>query len=938
MRRLILFFVLLLSMSGRGQVDTLYANRWQAADTAFGQLGQFVTTGFLGNRAHLETGILPVYKASDTLLASADLYYGLIEELKYMALDSSEIPSLYQLYLDASRYVADFEFEEDRYVYPMGIIDYRYNELDVDWGINQGFLVKSGYQYLDAGGNGAAYSEHTTRMVAPLFDYFNTVNLSIIFRQEDFRSNYRDVNEITSIEVKQSGNWIQLGFGQEYQVTIMDSTRQYLTARITYTDGSTFVQDIMINTPEIPEEIASTKSQVDCDEGTISHGLLKIKWCRIKACNSEVPIQKPYILLTGYRPPQFGQSFEKTWAYYNDEQMGILDDFVAEGYDVFLVKFNMDSHPQTLGLSEAADLLIDFLKYVNNNKVTDYENVISASSMSSDIARLALLKMESWNEFIPNFKHHHCRLVIHYDGNIWGANLAYCSLIQAYSGYLSPSMFTIDLQTTYLRTFLFAAMEQKATKELLMYHPAASINSAEYFSPILTKTVIPTAHPYRLDFYNQLYMYENALTNTAINNHQYITPMSRAPRHVAISLGKFKDENNVNQNGTNFIAPGDLWVSGTDHIFRAAKYSTSPELLFRRQVIKPWFTMASHNIYVKEMLPIDNASGSYLSNIGNILFMTILTYRNEFTLPVPSIYILNDPLFSHKSVVTALAINPNLWEPLHTMTLDMQSLGLMYDQYNAQNQSNNFGYPHIGRPNDHFSITPFEAIYVDDQPDLHIRLNNSAYVAELVQFIRSEVEPYDLYLQNQRVGAQVLPPQVYRIKRQAALSLTSGYHVTPQTDPGDYIVEANGIANLQAGESVNLMPGTEFKPGSDVWVHILYESCEGGGKAPESNQVHLNDPGYYAEDSAERSAAISTDKSDEVLLYPNPSKGFITIACDENSTLQSIEISTISGNLVYRCADLEGQQHEVPMQLDKGTYVLRIRLNDGLSHLKLVVL
>ncbi|OFZ66050.1 MAG: hypothetical protein A3D92_01840 [Bacteroidetes bacterium RIFCSPHIGHO2_02_FULL_44_7] len=593
-----------------------------------------------------------------------------------------------------------------------------------------------------------------------------------------------------------------------------------------------------------------------------------------------------------------------------------------------------------MGLIEAADLLVDFLKYIQENKVTDYENVISASSMSSDIATLALLKMEALNEIVPNFPHHHSRLVIHFDANVWGANLPYSSLLQIYSGYLNPSMNTIDLQTSYLRTYLFATMEQKATQELLRYHPAASIGNLEYFSPILTKTVIPKTHARRLNFYSNLNLYQNSLTNTANNNHQYIAALPRSPRHVAISLGKYKDENNVNQDGTNFVGAGDLWVSGVDHILRAAKHSTSPELLFRRHAISPGFTSAHHNIYVKEMLPIDNASGSFFSGIGNILFVSILTYRNEFAFPIPSIYMIDNPMFSHKSVVTALAINPDLWSPQHTMTLDLQTLGLMYrnvSELSLDVKSTDVGYPNLGRPNDHFSVTPFEAIYVDDQPDQHIRLDKSDYITELVEFINGEVEPSWLYLQNSRVGTQVLPPKEYRIKRQALTAIVTGYQVTHQTDPGNYMVEANGVANLQAGELVELMPGTEFKSGSDVWVHILYEGCT-GGKAAEMGDNQTNELNEFPE--LHRAAPPARENLDQtsVVVYPNPSKGFIAVACSENSALQSVDIYTISGNLVYTCRDLKENQHKVPIQLEKGTYVVNVGLEEGISHHKLIVL
>ena len=58
--------------------------------------------------------------------------------------------------------------------------------------------------------------------------------------------------------------------------------------------------------------------------------------------------------------------------------------------------------------------------------------------------------------------------------------------------------------------------------------------------------------------------------------------------------------------------------------------------------------------------------------------------------------------------------------------------------------------PNLGRPNDHFQITPFEAIYVDNKINPHIKLkeDDEDDLAMLNNFILNEVEPWYLGLQN----------------------------------------------------------------------------------------------------------------------------------------------------------------------------------------------
>ncbi len=917
------------------QTDTLRANRFQIADTMYGQLTQHVNTGFLSNRAHAETGITAIHQGCDTVTSSADLFYGLIYELKLMALDTSVIPTQTAVYSNANGFVAEYEFEEDRYVYPLGIADYRYNALDVDYGIANGLLAKSLHTYSDISSSNAAYSEDTVRLIAPLFDYFNSLDLSVVFRQEDFRSNYRDVSEIASLEIKQNGGYTTVNFGQEYQLTLQDSIMQYFSVRLTYTDGSIIENDIIVNTPEAPDEIARPKSSLSCSKGEIVHAdNLKLQFCLVRACAVDRPVERPFLLVTGYRPPIFGQSFEKTWQFYNDEHEGMLQNFVNQGYDVFIVRFNMHNHPQSMGLNQAADLFVDFMNQLNAAKQNDFENVISASSMSSDIVRLALLKMERYHDIDPNYPHHHTRLFAHYDANLYGANLPYTALLQIYSGFLSQSLFTMETEVAFLKTFLFATMEQKATKELLIYHPGESIDVNEFAAPIMVKTVIPTHHTLRQNFYNLLDDFDNGL---------HFTPLPRSPRHISISLGKIRDQNHVTPNDSRFKSDGILWVSSLDHILRVSKFNTSPELLFKRYELSSFLMPANHNVYVKNMLPIDNASGSYLAGMGNILTVAMFTYRHELfgTLPDPHA-LLNannaaNPLFSHKSVATALALNPALWLGNNTATADMQALDLMfYDLSLGLGQSNHYGYPNLGRPNDHFNITPFEAIYADNEVDPHIRLEGSLHTTKLVEFFYSEVEPSWLWLQNQNVGGQANPLSTYRMKRQALEGLVTGYLVTPQTDPGNYVIESNAVATLQAGKLVDLFPGTDFQEGANVTVIINYEDCY-NGKSMEAN----NGPDeVIANDAIEHLGHESKDEEEQVTirLVPNPTDGQFSVVSIGTSPIEIVTVYDNSGKLVFTEKDLHVARYQLPRPLQKGTYIVNATVAGQLQRKKLIVL
>lgn len=162
--------------------------------------------------------------------------------------------------------------------------------------------------------------------------------------------------------------------------------------------------------------------------------------------------------------------------------------------------------------------------------------------------------------------------------------------------------------------------------------------------------------------------------------------------------------------------------------------------------------------------------------------------------------------------------------------------------YFTQVLSNN-----LGRPNDHFSVTPFEAVYISEYFILpHIDYKNLTsnevvnYVRPINEFIKNEVEPCYLYLQNEHLGAQARSNYTYKSFRRANNVITTGNLVTPSTDPGDYVVEANAKLVLEAGKEIVLKPGTHIKAGANVHLKINYEPCPGYPRPCELQGIAQN--------------------------------------------------------------------------------------------------
>ncbi len=149
-----------------------------------------------------------------------------------------------------------------------------------------------------------------------------------------------------------------------------------------------------------------------------------------------------------------------------------------------------------------------------------------------------------------------------------------------------------------------------------------------------------------------------------------------------------------------------------------------------------------------------------------------------------------------------------------------------------------FGYPNLGRPSDHFQITPFEAIYCDNQTYEHIKMQASVdqdtNVAEIFlvhtrNFVLNEIESDVVYLQNKTIGknhVQNVSSYKYRAWYKAYTRIEIGNLVTPQTDPGDYVIEATGDITVYAGESVVLKPGFHAENGSTFHAFIEQDCAQ----------------------------------------------------------------------------------------------------------------
>ncbi|HLW40290.1 MAG TPA: hypothetical protein VKX31_07865, partial [Brumimicrobium sp.] len=385
MKKLIIGLLLLVGFIGWGQQDTIQSfgnppnqpqvitdsvTQYDQADRRFGMLQELIPTQKLFNRLLLEDTLNSVVwntnaiRANEEFGATADHAYGLLYEMQLMSFDTSSVPNRMDVMHNAMDYMDAYEFEGDEYHYPIGVFDYKYNTMDENLNRKNGNINFKDAMYRPQN-NRLELKERTATLVAPIFDLHGSQQMAIIFRKENFYSNYRNADEVKSITIEYNRIKRKLEFGETFYFQPQDEKNQKFHIKLTYNDGTIYKALFTIRTPYLSlangEKNQLKKSEFKCfdsDEITQEVGAfggreLKLEWCLQPRCGWDGRIYKPYILITGYRPPIFGQKFSVTWKYYNDEHNNMLSDLRNNNYDVFVIKFNMNWRYEMLGIIEA---------------------------------------------------------------------------------------------------------------------------------------------------------------------------------------------------------------------------------------------------------------------------------------------------------------------------------------------------------------------------------------------------------------------------------------------------------------------------------------------------------------------------------------------------------------------------------------------------------
>ena len=666
-----------------------------------------------------------------------------------------------------------------------------------------------------------------------------------------------------------------------------------------------------------------------------------LKFSTYYAC-ADNKLRKPFIMVAGWGPHtdnafinnyvNWPSSIGKLANQFNQE--GLIENLHDEGFDVIICQF----FPPNAYVEKNAELLEKLILLVNNRKMQNdsyQENIIMGFSAGSLATRLALQKME-YQHLNANGPHPHTKLYISNDGEHGGANIPLgmqhaVEYLWQYE-YNSPIILvgTLGVNPFDGDTYALHYILNAPLSEQLLHYFFTETGSGD--SPGQGQGDLRTS-----------YMGKHTYYNHSKNGARLGYPSFQ--RMISLSNGSSTpdyDFSNYSSNhfpypvetGAIFFKQNGSLMGWVNRRFEATflKHGTHRVFYYEyKQLFKPW--KVEYEAITKDPLVLDNAPGGIIFIDQNPIVQINNELQSELT-GAPDI--TRDLLFSFTPTVLTHDVK-DLSASLNTgyPEYNFKEHKLLYQNEadantnNPNNASNEFGYPHLGYPGNHYDYTVFDALFCWDENTEHLVGNrkdpneyagmDSPIKPVVKNFVVEEAEPDFIFLQNLRIGFFARPNYTYRVDYEAGNTILLGNHVTQKTDFLDLVVESNAIVDAQAVTEIHFTPGVHIKNGSDLHAYIGDITCE--------KAISNTNPTVSSENASSEGASFldqRTENPEQVWIYPNPSKNSFSIRWGETLPDQFIEIHILdlSGKEVFK----KHVSLEEPIfhELKQGFYLVKL--------------
>jgi hypothetical protein len=713
--------------------------------------------------------------------------------------------------------------------------------------------------------------------------------------------------------------WNTINFIIQYDdsTSISSSFEFYFTGRnrsIEYTNHEHDFFDVLGGLGEVNDDDVSTSNP------RLTYGVLF-------ACNNNSgKIRKPVIFVSGFGMSapwnmltSYGQKDCKDlYDAYNIE--GLMTDLRSKGHDIIIVRFI----PAVADIIKDGALLAELIKKINEEKVlnnSSFENILIGYSAGAICIRYALDILEK-QHLESNTPHHHSKLYVSFEGEHGGAYVPVSSQLTL-KFMIEGGVESIQAQTIY-----YMANSPQA-KQLLKYY------WAETGAVGTSDPAGQGPHYKRIEFLDQLESTLNLGHSKQFEKYGYYG-FPAFTRNISISNGsRFVNLSTAPQvsNVPYLFSPGHtIFESETSSSYWRAKFgynyalqnNSSNFVVFEFTKWNMWGNIVLTKQYwtTDDYVLWGNSAGGFLYDKDDMQ-KKIFSLLDFYFAPEAFEHIHNYLPNSFTPIVATHAIRNFDLTPSHPnynpnypyqVIYDFQDEFLMFNTFDLSAQSNFYGYPVLGHPADHFSITPFEALYCDEWNQTHISsldavLTSPAYPEDddmgtlgyvtIKTFIMDEIEPTVVYLQNQQVGWNTNGAN-YKAEYEASYAIFLGESVTPKTDVAPYEVWNNGNITCTAEVAITMSDGFHAKPGSEFHARIApvgYAACTDGKSAEDG-------AGYVGNESDDQNfieGEFNPEKEvGTYLVAPNPTTGeqsFQIIGPDD--TPLTVRLFDLSGKQIY---------------------------------------
>jgi hypothetical protein len=957
MKKLIFLFFILICFNFHSQNDTLRSNDPRyISNVIFGQLNQIKYQGKLLDRAMSDFQITNEQaRGNYNQIHDVFSFLQMYSDVAYSYIDSTKLLNNQHLAETIINYFTTKELENDKLELPFCLLLHNLNILDSTI-INANTFTLSNNQLISMINENTLYKNVLIKSSAILeFESDNGYNRGTIVYDERFISVSDDI-DLQSIKINTGDGFKNFTKNHKFEFdrnedsliayvalkyklknkVVKDTLRFYLTRDISINSSSTGQNKSTEDANE--EDYWDNTFEWD---GSQLNLLFRVS---VKSgCGNTNGIRRPIIFAPPYRPTVQLVSMN---TYYT--QFGfkfLFEHLVSLGYDVIFIK----EKPGNGSIEAAGIELAEFILYINNVKkinypTEDWENVLVGYSAGGQHARFALMYLEKIHMDL-GLPHHHTRLYIPFDAPHYGAHIS----MSVQSVYHDLRFFNPIAALTY-----FESLIDEGSKDMLMHHIAGS--------------TISNSYPYKNIYPSQTFERTNlvnSFNNAFIHQYTHTNDLRKAfpsfTRNVAISTGN-NDQNYDSQYG---LSPGDLMFKQDVFLpkwygfiikqrdFYAGQFG-SDKNAFSNYSYKSFLGIPflDWSIYKTYNLPeLDMAQGGYKDDFYNKVPTGATFILRSSTYYIGTQYY--DKHLSFMPLVSALAINPNIWAN-NNLFYNLKDNGLMFQTSTdiPTNKSDIFGYPHLAHPTNHFNITPFEAVYADLYTYDHIKMKESCenddldetYLEDLRDFIVNEVEADVVCLQNKVIGENhntSLADYKYKAWYKSENEIRIGASVTPKTDLGDYIIKQSGEITVYAAESVTISPGFHTQNGSFFHAFIDEDDC-----TKLNRMAQLNNNTDENNQNLENSELETTFKTNEVLnkknreisIIPNPNNGTFKVLLSNKFQNASLTVVDIYGhNILTENQSVSSNEINFSLELKSGIYFLKIEENKIIETLKFIV-